>query len=54
MNPVVLKIVIAAVQRQRLLLKTARYVGMLSETEYVGALAELEEHLKTLEALHAE
>lgn len=49
MNPIQLEALIKICQRQKLLLKTARYVALISEEEYARELADADEQLKKLE-----
>ena len=51
MDPAVLEAVVQMCQRQRVFLQTSRYVALIGDAEYHRELAEIEECLKTLEAL---
>lgn len=51
MDPVVLEAVIQICERQRVFLQTSRYVALIGDAEYHRELGEVEECLKTLEAL---
>ncbi len=53
MNPIHLEALLMVFRRQKLLLKTARYLALIGEQEYLQELTEVDDCLKKLEASDA-